>query len=558
LNKIIVDFVIICLFASIIPFVNSTTDIEYNYSDYFKSDILTYDENYKCESIQLINNLNKNFNQNLDNRKRIDIELKLKRIIDAIKSNNADWIADHTTISDSILNKENNFLGCIPDVLNDDDYEDILYYGTLPDVFDWRDVSGVDYTTSIKSQGGCGSCTAFGTIGAVESVVKIEYNNSFECDISEADLFFCGGGGCDIGMYVSDALIHLRNEGVSDELCFTYRPRDLPCNDKCINWQDRAVKISSYGWITSTVRDIRNALIEHGPLVTTMKVYDDFHYYRGGVYSHVSGDFSGWHCVTIVGYDNINEYWICKNSWGTDWGENGWFKIEYGQCEIGTDTAYISSVTGNFHPFTPSNPSPRNNEINLEPNVNLSWSDCMDLNDDEVFYNVYLKKDDSHTDDLVASHIDTPYFYIENLEKNSIYSWMVIAEDENGAQCEGSNWRFGTRLPYKPIVEGTLNGNVRIEYTFNASTTDIDGQEYFWFFDWGDETNTGWLGPYGPGEVFSASHTWTKQGDFQVWVRYKEDSVISEITVLNISMSKNKNFDIFNTWIFRLIQHFQF
>ena len=58
-----------------------------------------------------------------------------------------------------------------------------------------------------------------------------------------------------------------------------------------------------------------------------MSVYSDFFYYVGGVYQHVTGPLFGPQCVTVVGYDDVHRYWICKNCWGTAWG-TGWGERE--------------------------------------------------------------------------------------------------------------------------------------------------------------------------------------------------------------------------------------
>ena len=47
-----------------------------------------------------------------------------------------------------------------------------------------------------------------------------------------------------------------------------------------------------------------------------------------------SKKYVGGHIVAVVGYDDAEQYWICKNSWGSEWGENGYFKIKYGECKI--------------------------------------------------------------------------------------------------------------------------------------------------------------------------------------------------------------------------------
>ena len=75
-----------------------------------------------------------------------------------------------------------------------------------------------------------------------------------------------------------------------------------------------------------------------GPMMCVFEVYNDFFGYGTGVYSHVTGGLAGLHCVEVIGFDDLLRCWICKNSWGVGWGDAGFFKIAYGQCNI--DGAY--------------------------------------------------------------------------------------------------------------------------------------------------------------------------------------------------------------------------
>jgi len=218
----------------------------------------------------------------------------------------------------------------------------IIERDPLPDYLDWRDVAGVDWTTSIRNQGGCGSCVAFGTMGSFEAMLRIDTNDpNWDLDLSEQHIFSCGGGQCDSGWYISAALNYLRDSGAPTESCFPYQASDLPCSNSCPDWQSQAQKLISWNWVASDVTSIQSYL-QYGPVVSAMDVYTDFFSYPEGVYQYTSGDYEGGHCITIVGYDDINGYWICKNSWGTWWGENGWFRIAYGECDIENNVAAIS------------------------------------------------------------------------------------------------------------------------------------------------------------------------------------------------------------------------
>src|SRR5205085_3576943 len=114
--------------------------------------------------------------------------------------------------------------------------------------------------------------------------------------------------------------------GVVDSACFPYTANDQPCN-LCSNWQQRLTKITGWHKITNPA-DMKAFLSTVGPMSACFTVYEDFYYhYTTGVYRYVSGNAVGGHCVCIVGYDDAQGCWIAKNSWGTGWGESGYFRI---------------------------------------------------------------------------------------------------------------------------------------------------------------------------------------------------------------------------------------
>ena len=219
---------------------------------------------------------------------------------------------------------------------------------SYPPSLDWRRKDGQDWTTPVRNTSTCGSCVAFGVIGSIESRLKIAAgDSSLNPDLSEAHLFFGSCDQCcDSGMSVEPALEFLRNTGVADEACYPYSPRNQPFSP-CAGWRGHTTAIAAWT-VTFNAAAMKQALVEGGPIVATLDLYEDFRSYSGGIYQHTHGKFVSSHAVTLVGYDDSEGYWIGKNSWGTDWGEDrdgnpnggGWFRIYYGQ--VGIDNyAYI-------------------------------------------------------------------------------------------------------------------------------------------------------------------------------------------------------------------------
>lgn len=99
-----------------------------------------------------------------------------------------------------------------------------------------------------------------------------------------------------------------------------------------------------------------------------------------------------------------------------------------------------------------------------------------------------------------------------------------------------------TRAPVKPgTPSGPLTGSPGQVYTYSSSTTDPDGDQVSYWFDWGDGTNSGWVGPYNSGVTMSAAHTWTTKGNYQIKVKAKDihgiESVWSDSLPIKMPMS---------------------
>jgi C1A family cysteine protease len=201
---------------------------------------------------------------------------------------------------------------------------------------DWRNKGG-DWTTPIKDQSDCGSCVAFATLATLESRLNIACENpNLDLDLAEAYLFYCGCGNCcGTGWNFPPALDFCKNTGVALEASFPYTPGDQPCKPGVTPY----LKITNWTAVLG-VTERKDVLATKGPMVAGMQVFEDFMSYRTGVYRHVSGVSRGYHAISVVGYDDTQQCWICKNSWGPGWGENGFFKIGYGECSIDTEFAF--------------------------------------------------------------------------------------------------------------------------------------------------------------------------------------------------------------------------
>ena len=222
----------------------------------------------------------------------------------------------------------------------------------------------MNWVTPILNQGNCGSCVAFSTIGTLETQVNIAsgipgMNPAF----SAQSLFECGGASCATGWEPDDAAQYLEQTGVPDEACNPYTlgatGNDVACTSQCSDADSRSTKISGYTTPTSYAVDVDTvkAALANGPLITTFEVYEDFITYQSGVYKHVTGDGLGGHAVSIVGYDDSVQAWIVRNSWGPNWGENGFFRVAYSDISGIADNTWgltVAPATGYIYLVNPT------------------------------------------------------------------------------------------------------------------------------------------------------------------------------------------------------------
>jgi hypothetical protein len=197
----------------------------------------------------------------------------------------------------------------------------------LPISVDWRNNPG-NYLTQIQDQGNCGSCVAFGTTAAIEACKRIADKNPLEdAKLSEEDLF-SHGGSCANGWTLEAANKAAQTYGICPEKCWPYGGEKQICCDQNKLKTIGAVRLTSDA-------SAKQFIATYGPIQAAMDVYEDFFEVdSNAIYHYQQGNYMGGHCICIIGYDDVNQCWIGKNSWGTSWGASGFFRIGYGECGI--------------------------------------------------------------------------------------------------------------------------------------------------------------------------------------------------------------------------------
>lgn len=199
--------------------------------------------------------------------------------------------------------------------------------------FDWRTL-GVGL--GVRAQGSCGSCWAFATCGALEGAAAALTGQHL--DLSEADVLSCSGAGsCGGGWF--DAFDYAVRTGVAAEKDWPYagrveRRRDVP----------RATRALTWGYVDPEGRqpgisDLKSHLCQFGPLGVAVRSDPALESYRvGTVWRSAPGRIN--HAVTLIGWDDQRKAWLLKNSWGSKWGDGGYFLAAY-DSNVGYGASYV-------------------------------------------------------------------------------------------------------------------------------------------------------------------------------------------------------------------------
>ena len=229
-------------------------------------------------------------------------------------------------------------------------------------------------TIHIKDQGSCSSCWAF----ASTTALSYRYHKlGIEVDLSPQYLLSCYFKSCEVGDHQINTQFALVSYGTVTEDCFPYSSAEGKTIEeypsKCKNGEEIKKYYAKNAYSTQLeyskenyydiVTIIMDQLINYGPVVSSIKCYGDFdnlfdvencynYIYK---YDEIS-DYTGKHAVVIVGYgyEKSKFYWLIQNSWGKDFCNNGFAKVEF--SEIGIEKVGFSE------PYIPKNDDTSNND----------------------------------------------------------------------------------------------------------------------------------------------------------------------------------------------------
>ncbi len=209
--------------------------------------------------------------------------------------------------------------------------------------FSWK-----EYLAPPRSQGTCGSCWAFATMGVFEGASAIANGFDANLNFSEQYIVDCathsdfGDIGSCAGGYTPLVYDWLAQKGAVVEEEVPYLNNDGQCNDKA----KPTHKIAAWGFVNEqtlspSVDELKASLCAHGPLSSSVYVTQAFSAYAGGVFDEgASGQPN--HAVVIAGWDDKRGAWLVRNSWDTWWGEDGYIWVKYGSNEIGRSAAWAA------------------------------------------------------------------------------------------------------------------------------------------------------------------------------------------------------------------------
>ena len=271
----------------------------------------------------------------------------------------------------------------------------------LPETHIWSNVDGVNYLTNMRNQHlpqYCGSCWAHAATSAMSDRIKIARKAAWpDINIAPQVLISCSGDdGCH-GGEAFNAFEWMSKNEITDETCAIYRARGHDNGEacsaqlKCENCmpgkpcfaQDnyKIYGTEEYGHVNGE-EAMMQEIYQRGPIACGIAVPDALEDYTGGIFHDTTGDQSIVHDVSVVGWgveDGV-KYWTVRNSWGTHWGELGFFRVVRGvnNIAIESDCAWATPkdtwTTDQRHKNTEAetnDPNNKNLDSKIEPKTSF-------------------------------------------------------------------------------------------------------------------------------------------------------------------------------------------
>jgi len=220
-----------------------------------------------------------------------------------------------------------------------------------PATYDWRDHGAV---TPVKNQGQCGSCWAFSAVEASESAWFLANHTLIE--LSPQQVVSCDDvdQGCNGGDTPTAYQYIIKAGGLELNSIYPYKSGNSGENGPCdFKKADIVASISSWKYVTKAPQSNETAMLTAVANIAPLSICVDastWQNYAGGIIRANCGRALD-HCVMITGYNTSADsvdYWIVRNSWGTDWGIAGYLYVERGHdlCGIADEVTYPISPMG--------------------------------------------------------------------------------------------------------------------------------------------------------------------------------------------------------------------
>jgi len=206
-----------------------------------------------------------------------------------------------------------------------------------PNAFDWRTKNGI---TAVKDQAQCGSCWAFSCTESIESVHMIKGNKQVPA-LSPQQIVDCDktDGGCNGGdLPTCYQYVKTTPKGLETNAEYPYTARDGTCR---ADPSKESNPITGFQYVIPRGSTDENSMASFVAANSPASIIVDassWSSYHSGILKSTQCGHGLDHAVQAVGYDISGGYWIVRNSWGADWGEDGFIRLQFGKNTCGMDS----------------------------------------------------------------------------------------------------------------------------------------------------------------------------------------------------------------------------